>query len=658
MTQFTHLFTPLKIKNVTIRNRLLSTGHVPGYAKGGYPVEQYRLYHVEKAKGGIGLTIFGGSTSVAWDSPATEWSMIANRDDSIIPYYQQLADAVHEHGAKIFTQLTHMGRRNRSDSERWLPLVGPSQIREPYHREIPHEIEKKDIRRIVQAFGQAVRRAKEGRLDGVELSYAHNHLADQFWSPKSNHRTDEYGGSLENRMRFSLEVLEEIRKVVGDDYIVGVRMSGDEFLDGGLTVDDQIEIATRLAATGMVDFVNVLGGCGENVVNLAAVVPNMYFPPAPYIALASAIKAEIDIPVFHAARIVDPVQAERILAEGHVDMVGMTRAHIADPYIGKKALEGRLDDIRQCVGANMCIDRLYSGKQAFCIQNPVTGREAELGEVKPAERSRRVVVVGGGPGGLEAARMAAERGHKVVLFEKSDRLGGQVNLAAIPPGRDQMAGITRWLEMQCRKLGVDIRLGVAASAETVLAEQPEAVVIATGGRPNMGETQPEIDLSGGNGNVVSVQEVLEGRAAPGQNVVVFDDIGDWAGVTAAEYLAQHGAHVTLVTPDPRIAVELGDASFPVVYQRLYSAGINLIRDHKLVAVEEDGDVVLRNVYSFEEPVIPHVDQVVVWFGNLSEDSLYRQLQGRVDNLHLVGDAVAPRGIHNAMLEGTRVARQI
>src|SRR5581483_9142733 len=360
----------------------------------GYPKERYQRYVAEKAKGGGGLVMFGGSTSVSENSPATEWSMIANRDDSIIPYYRQMAEAVHPHGAKIIPQLTHMGRRGQSDSEKWLPLVAPSPIREPYHHEVPHEIEEEQIRQIVQDFGQAVRRCKEGGLDGVELSAAHNHLLDQFWSPRLNLRTDSWGGSLENRMRFSLEVLSEIRRVVGRDYVVGIRISGDEYLEGGLGLEEMKEIAQRLAATGLLDLISIIGGSGENALNLAATVPNMMFPSQPFVYLAAAIKEVVDLPILHAQKIVDPVAAEQVLAEGWADLIGMTRAQIADPQMANKAREGRLEDIRQCVGANQCIDRLYFGKAIVCIQNPVIGREKELAEWTPATVKKRVVVIG------------------------------------------------------------------------------------------------------------------------------------------------------------------------------------------------------------------------------------------------------------------------
>ena len=650
--EFQHLFTPIQIGGVTLKNRIYTTGHVPAFAEGGYPKERYQRYVAEKAKGGGGLIMFGGSTSVSPNSPATEWSMVANRDDSIIPYYRQMADAIHPHGAKIISQLTHMGRRGQSDSEQWLPLVGPSQIPEPYHHEIPHEIEEEQIRQIIRDFGQAVRRCREGGLDGVELSAAHNHLLDQFWSPKINLRADDWGGSLENRMRFSLEVVEEIRRVVGRDYVVGMRISGDEYLEGGLGMEEMTQIAQRLAATGLLDFLSIIGGCGENHLNLAATVPNMTFPSQPYVYLAAAIKEVVELPVLYAGKIVDPVAAEQVLAEGWVDVVGMTRAQIADPQMANKARAGRLEDIRQCVGANQCIDRLYFGKAIVCIQNPQIGREAELSEWTPAEVKKRVLVVGGGPGGMEAARMAALRGHKVRLLEKADRLGGQVALSALAPHRQSMAAITRWLELQIRKQGVEVCLETKATAEQILADAPDVVVIATGGRPYRPDL-PGFDSP----QVVTSWDILTGAVEAGDTVLILDDDGAETGPSVADYLTERGKQVEIATTLPRVGQKLGDTTFPLVYQRLYSAGVVLTPNVRPLSFEA-GTVLLQNAYSLLEETREGVDTVVLAMGNRSEDGLYRALQGRVAELYLIGDAMAPRGVHNAILEGTYTGRKV
>ncbi|MGH3118063.1 MAG: FAD-dependent oxidoreductase, partial [Gaiellales bacterium] len=463
--EFQALFTPVKLGPLTLKNRIYSSGHAEAMAEGGRPTERLRRYHEAKARGGCALTIFGGSSSVHPSSPAAAWKQIANHDDSIIPGYRALADVVHQHGCLVFTQLTHLGRRAQSDPEVSSALLAPSQIPERVHREIPHELEAEQIAELVRVFGEAARRCRDGGLDGIEISMAHNHLIDQFWSPLFNERLDEYGGSLENRMRFAVEVLTEIRRRAGRDFVVGARISGDEFTRGGLTAEDMATIARRLAASGLVDFLSIIGGGAHTFTLQAAAVPNMSFTAGVFVPLAAAIKsAAPGMPILHASRIVDPLHADRIVAAGQIDVVGMTRALIADPDLPRKAREGRLDDIRACVGANEgCIDRIYQGKPVTCVQNPATGREAELGDVRPAATARKVVVIGGGVAGLEAARMAALRGCRVVLVEKSAELGGQVLLAARAPARAEYAGIARYLAAQVRKLGVEIRLGVEAT---------------------------------------------------------------------------------------------------------------------------------------------------------------------------------------------------
>src|SRR5262245_37981796 len=484
---FRHLFTTLRVGDLTLKNRIFSTAHAEAMAEDGKPGPRLAAYHEAKARGGAALTIIGGSTSVHPSSPASAWNMIANHDDSIVPAYRDIADAVHRHDCRVMSQLTHLGRRAQSDVEGWHVLLAPSQIPEKVHREVPHEMEPEHIRMIVHAFGDAARRCREGGLDGVELSFAHNHLVDQFWSPLFNRRTDEYGGSLENRMRFGFEVLREVRRQVGRDWVVGVRITGDEMTDGGLSASDMADIARRLAASGQVDFLSIVGGAAHTLALQAAVVPNMAYPVGLYVPLAAAIKAAVPhMVILHATRIVDPVHADQILAGGGIDMVGMTRALIADPDLPRKARDGRLDDIRTCVGANEgCIDRIYQGKPVTCIQNPGAGRETELAEPARAESSRQVVIVGAGVAGLEAARVSALRGHRVILFERESEVGGQVLVASRAPARAEYAGIARFLARQVARLPVDCRLGVEADVDLVLAESPDVVIVATGSHPHV-----------------------------------------------------------------------------------------------------------------------------------------------------------------------------
>jgi mycofactocin system FadH/OYE family oxidoreductase 2 len=648
------LFTPIQVGRLTLKNRIYSSGHAEAMAEGGRPGERLARYHAAKARGGCALTIFGGSSSVHPSSPAAAWKQIANHDDSIIPAYRALADAVHAHDCLVFTQLTHMGRRAQADGEETNVLVAPSQIPERVHREVPHEVEAEQIAEIVRAFGQAARRCREGGLDGIELSMAHNHLIDQFWSPLFNQRLDEFGGSLDNRLRFGFEVLREIRRTVGRDFVVGARISGDELTRGGLTGGDMAEIARRLAASGLLDFLSIIGGGAHTYELQAAAVPNMSYATGVFVPLAAAIKqAAPAIPILHASRIVDPAHADRLVAERQIDVVGMTRALIADPDLPRKALEGRFDDIRICVGANEgCIDRIYQGKPVTCVQNPATGREAELAEIRAAAKPKKVVVVGGGVAGLEAARMAAVRGHRVVLFEKAAELGGQVLLAARAPERAEYAGIVRFLAAQVGKLGVGVRLGVEATPSAVLAERPDAVVVATGSHPFV----PPVPGSDGK-HVVTDRDVLAGEAKVGPSVVVVDDVHTQEALSTAELLLSQGKRVEVISPLFYVGQDVGVTSIAPLYRRLFTAGVVLTPGTELRAVE-GSTVIVANVYSGLERRIEGVDTVVLAAGSRSTDALYRALKGQVAELYAVGDCVAPRGVHQALLDATRVARAI
>ena len=687
MSQFDILFQPLNINKLTIRNRIVSTAHAEVYATdGGMTTERYVKYYEEKAKGGCGLCICGGSSVVAIDSPQSWWSSVNLSTDRIIPHFQNLADAVHKHGGRIMIQITHMGRRSRWDGENWPNLMSPSGIREPVHRATCKVIEEEDIWRVVGDFAKAAVRAKEGGLDGVELSAVHQHMIDQFWSPRVNQRSDQWGGSFENRMRFGMEVLKAVRAAVGDDFVVGMRIAGDEFHPDGLNHDDMKQIAAYYDATGMVDYFGVVGSGCDTHNTLANVIPNMSYPPEPFIHLAAGIKEVVSVPVIHAQNIKDPNQAKRILEQGYVDFVGMTRAHIADPHLITKIKLNQVDQIRQCVGANYCIDRQYMGLDVLCIQNAATSREY-MGMPHQIEKTsgqiRNVVVVGGGPGGLEAARVAAERGHKVTLLEKNSELGGQVTIAARAPQRDQMAGITRWLAMEVDRLGVEVLLNTTVNAEMIAELNPDVCILATGGTPFL-EQNP--NWGANEGLVVSTWDILNGTVEAGKNVLIYDTICEFSGMSAADYLTSKGALVELVTDDIKPGIGIGGTTFPTYYRSLYEKEVIMTPDLMLEKVYREGDklvAVLENEYTGqrEERV---VDQVVVENGTRPNEALYYQLKaqsrngGQIDNESLfaakpqpvlsesgegmilwrLGDCVSQRNTHAAIYDALRLCKDL
>ncbi|MFL1465758.1 dimethylglycine demethylation protein DgcA [Marinobacter sp. HN1S83] len=687
MSQFEALFRPLQINQLTIRNRVVSTAHAEVYAtEGGMTTDRYVKYYEEKAKGGCGLCICGGSSVVSIDSPQSWWSSVNLSTDRIIPHFQNLADAVHKHGGKIMIQISHMGRRSRWDGENWPNLMSPSGVREPVHRATCKTIEEEEIQRIIGDFAQAARRAKEGGLDGVELSAVHQHMIDQFWSPRVNKRTDQWGGTFENRMRFGMEVLKAVREEVGRDFVVGIRICGDEFHPDGLNHDDMKQIAKYYNDTGLLDFFGVVGSGCDTHNTLANVIPNMSYPPEPFLHLAAGIKEVVDVPVIHAQNIKDPNQAERILEAGYVDFVGMTRAHIADPHIIAKIKMNQVDQIRQCVGANYCIDRQYQGLDVLCIQNAATSRE-HLGMPHIIEKTegpiRKVLVIGGGPGGMEAARVAAERGHEVTLIEKAGELGGQITLAAKAPQRDQIAGITRWYALELDRLGVDLRFNTEADASVVRDFQPDVCILATGGVPFM-EQIPEWGFE--DGLVVSSWDILSGRVEPGENVLVYDTICEFSGMSAADYLASKGAQVELVTDDIKPGVGIGGTTFPTYYRSLYEREVIMSSDMMLEKVYAEGDkkiAVLENEYTGqkEERV---VDQVVIENGTRPNEALYYELKdgsinkGQIDVetlfacdaqpvlkeadkgmiLWRLGDCVSQRNTHAAIYDALRLCKDL
>ncbi len=668
---------PLVVNTLTLKNRLYSTGHAPsGYLVDGRPETRYALYHEEKARGGIALTIIGGSSNVAVDS-ANVFDQINAGNDRILPFYQDISERVHAYGTAVMIQLTHLGRRSRWDIGDWLPAIGPSPVRERSHRSYPKAIEEFDVRRIVRAYGEAVKRAQCGGLDGVELAAMAGHLIDQFWAPRTNQRQDGYGGSLRNRMRFAVDVLENVREQVGPSFVVGMRIPGDEGVKGGLTHEDCIDIATTLSRTGLVDFLSVVYGGANTDRELSGIIPPFGRPLGEHLDVAGALRKEVDVPVFHAGRIADLATARHALTAGYADLIGMTRAHIADPHIVRKLLAGQEEQIRPCVGATYCASRV----ETFCLHNPSTGREATIPQlVDRGPGGRRVVVVGGGPGGLEAARVSAERGHSVVLFEADSEVGGQVRMAARTGRHAEKLGITEWLARQVVSSGVQVRTNTYADADDVLALFPDIVVVATGGVPNTALAGTGAEL------VQSTWDVMSSAPPTGQRVLLYDDHGGEQAITAAERLASAGCVVELVTPDRMVAHDVGGTIYPDYFRILYAAGCVFTPDHLLVSVRRSGaELVAELVNAFTDDVVERtVDRVVVEQGTLPVADVYEQLVGRSANLgetdldalvegrrqevrtnpggtfqlFRIGDAVASRNIHAAIYDARRLCMHL
>ncbi len=673
------LLQPYQLKHLTLRNRIIVTSHEPAYPEDGMPKGRYRAYTVERAKGGVALTMTAGSAAVSKDSPPVFNNLLAYKDE-IVPWIRQMTDAVHEEGAAIMIQLTHLGRRTRWDKGDWLPVVAPSHHREAAHRAFPKKIEDWDIERIIGDFADAAERMKEGGMDGIEVE-AYGHLIDQFVSPLTNELDGPYGGPLENRMRFCLDVFRAMRARVGDDFILGVRYTADECLPGGTGRAEGVEISKRLRDSGLIDYLNIIRGHIDTDAGLTDVIPIQGMASAPHLDFAGEIRAATDFPTFHAAKIQDVATARHAIASGKVDMVGMTRAHMTDPHIVRKIVEKREDDIRPCVGANYCLDRIYQGGMAFCIHNAATGREETMPHVAPkADVRKKVVIVGAGPAGLEAARVSAERGHEVVVFEAASSPGGQIRLTARSERRREMIGIVDWRMSQCEKRGVGFRFNSWAEADTVLAESPDVVIVATGGLPHT-----EV-LSEGNDLVVSSWDIISGDVKPGTNVLVYDDAGDHAALQAAEFIAATGAKVEIMTPDRAFAPEVMAMNLVPYMRSLQKLDVTFTVTWRLERAQRDGNQIVAHLGSDYGGVARQrvVDQIVVNHGTVPLEDLYFELKPRSSNLgevsydemiagqsqsvvrnpegtfrlFRIGDAVAARNTHAAIYDGLRVAKDI
>jgi len=652
MTQFAHLFSPLRLRDVEIPNRIMSTGHQTYLARGGLPTPEFVAYHAARARGGVGLIVTEAArfhATTLSDSPE-----IVVTDDSCIAPYRALADAVHAEGARIFGQLSHSGRLSRRMRGGLRGVAyAPSAVPDNRFHTMPREMPPDLIEELVAALGEAARRFAEAGLDGIELVSSLGLLFAQFLNPRTNLRTDRYGGSRENRMRFLVECLAAARRAAGDAMVIGIRISAEEVEADGLDAAEVTAIVAALGARGLIDYVNTTIGSMAGLGGSIHVVPPMGVPHGYVAPRAAALKAATGLPVFVAGRINQPQQAEQVLAAGQADMCGMTRALISDPDMPVKARAGRLDEIRACIGCNQaCIGHYHAGYSISCIQNPVTGRERSLGAPALATQRRAVLVIGGGPAGMKAAVTAAERGHAVTLCEAGKRLGGQALLAERLPDRAEFGGLVTNLLAELGRADVRIETGTRLDAEAVRARAPDAVILATGAQPWAPEIEGRAD-----GHVVDAWAVLRAEANPGSRVLVADWRCDWVGMGLAEKLARDGHQVRLAVNGLHAGQNLQMYLRDHWAAKLHRLGVTVIPYARLHGVDADS-AYLAHIVSGEAILCEGVDTVVLAAGHRPEATLETALAASGIALHLAGDCLSPRSAEEAIHEGMMAGRAV
>ena len=676
------LLQPFKLKNLILKNRIMTTSHEPAYPEDGMPKERYRAYHEERAKAGVALAMTAGSAAVSKDSPPVFNNVLAYKDE-VVPWIQNLTDGCHQHGCAVMIQLTHLGRRTSWNKHDWLPVVSSSKHREPAHRAFPKLIEDWDIDRIINDFADAAERMKAGGMDGIELQ-VYGHLLDQFWSPLTNDLVGPYGAdTLENRMQFPLDVLNAVRNRVGKEFIIGFRYTADEAKKGGLTAKDGLDISKRLSETGQLDFLNIIRGRIHTDADLTDVIPVQGMPSAPHLDFAGEVKKLTGMPTFHASRIPDVSTARHAIENNLLDMVGMTRAHMADPYIVKKIIEGREGDIRPCVGATYCLDRIYQAGDALCIHNPATGRELTMPhEITPAIELKKIVIVGAGPAGLEAARVAAERGHEVVVFEAQSDPGGQIRLTAKSPRRREMISIIDWRMAQCAARSVEFKFNNWAEADDIISLNPDIVIIATGGLPNLELFESKKDAN----YVISTWDIISGDIKPAENILIYDESGDHPALQAAEIAANSGSKVEVMTPDRTFSPEIMAMNLTPYMRSLQKKDVTFTVTHRLLDVMLTGNKLTAKIGTDYSEYVEEkkYDQIIVNYGTMPLDDLYFELKpksknyGAVDydalingdvqkitknksgkfQLFRIGDAVSSRNTHAAIYDALRLVKDL
>ena len=633
------LLQSFKLKHLHLKNRIITTSHEPAYNEDGFPKDRYIAYHLERAKGGIAMTMTAGSAVVSKDSPPS-FDNIHVYKDEVVPWIKKLTTAIHDQDCKIMIQLTHLGRRTSWSKGDWLPSVSSGKHREPAHKAFPKIVESWDIERIIK----------------------------------------EYGGNFENRLRFTIDVLSEIRKKVGKEFIVGIRCVFDEVEEGGITKSDGLETAKILSNSGLVDYLNINRGRIHTDPILTKHIPIQGMRSAPHLEFAAEIKKEVNLPIFHASKISDVATARYAISNGLVDMIGMTRGHLADPHIVKKIKEKREDDIRPCVGATFCLDRIYQGEEALCIHNAATGRELKFPNIiTKSKTKKRISIVGAGPGGLESARIASERGHEVIVFEAAPDPGGQVRLCAKSDRRKDMMGIIDWRMEQCTKRNVKFNFNILAEKTDILEEKPDTVIIATGGMPNLELFETKTKLE----NVYTSWDIISGDIKLSENILIYDEVGDHTAMQSAEIAISGGAKVEFMTPDRLISSEIMGMNLTPYIKNLQNKNITYSIAKRLLAVSLEGNklnALFGSDYDEKFKYNKTYDQIFVNYGVKPLDELYFALvphsknHGEIDynkfingeeqdiiksdnnkfNLFRIGDAVSSRNIHAAIYDALRL----
>ncbi|MER5263852.1 mycofactocin system FadH/OYE family oxidoreductase 2 [Actinosynnema sp. NPDC002837] len=648
MSRYRYLFSPVRLGPVVVPNRIVFAAHLTNQARHGLPSEAHAEYYAARAAGGAGLIITEEHSTHVTDWPYEK--LVHGFRREAIAGYRRITDAVHAHGVPIFAQLNHNGGQASSMYSR-LPVWAPSAVPDPLFREVPKAMDHGEIAEVVAGYRTVAAHCVEGGFDGVELQCSHSSIVRGFLSPVTNLRTDGYGGSARNRARILLEIVEAVREAIGPDRALGVRLCGDELIENGTRIEDAVEVARMVEATGAVDYLNTSIGVATST--LFMIEASMAFPPGYALHIASAIREAVRLPVIGSGRIKDPAQAERALAEGQCDLVGVVRGQIADPEFAAKARAGRAGDVNACLSCNQeCVGRVGLGRWLGCVVNPRAGRETVVLPT-PRRRGRRVFVVGGGPAGLKAAATAAGRGHDVTLLERAAQVGGQVALAATVPSRVELGELVRGLLAECGRSGVDLRTGVSVDAGWLRAQAPDVVVLATGARPKRPWWAGELE------RVVDVRDVLEGRAAPFGEVLVVDELGFHQATSVAELLADRRASVRISTPGMVVGQDLGlTLDLEMFTIRAHAKGIAQSTDEVVTGAwrAEDGGVLVDlHKHTTGVTVQQRYDWVVCAVHQDPEDGLWQELRDAPFEVHRVGDCLTPRRADSAVAEGHRTA---